>query len=59
VTSPSPSADLSKFRIDRDAPSPALRRAFGRNPVLGLIALALVVGGLLVLRRGRSRGGGG
>jgi RND family efflux transporter MFP subunit len=48
----SPSADLSKLRINRDAPPPALRRALRRNIVLGLAALAVVLGGLFALRRG-------
>jgi RND family efflux transporter MFP subunit len=50
VTSPTP--DLSKLRINRDAPPPALRRALRRNIVLGLVALALVLGGVFALRRG-------
>lgn len=44
--------DLSKLRIDRDAPSPGVRRAVGRNLVLALIALALVIAVVLFLRRG-------
>jgi multidrug efflux pump subunit AcrA (membrane-fusion protein) len=50
VTSPTP--DLSKLRINRDAPPPALRRALRRNVALGLGALALVLGGVFALRRG-------
>jgi hypothetical protein len=50
VTSPTP--DLSKLRINRDAPPPALRRALRRNIGLGLAALALVLGGVFALRRG-------
>jgi RND family efflux transporter MFP subunit len=51
VTSPSPSADLSRLRINRDAPPPEVRRALGRNVVLALIALLLMLGGFLFLRR--------
>jgi putative ABC transport system permease protein len=50
VTSPTP--DLSKLRINRDAPPPALRRALRRNIALGLAALALALGGVFALRRG-------
>lgn len=50
MTSPTP--DLSKLRINRDAPPPALRRALRRNVLLGLVALALVLGGVFALRRG-------
>jgi RND family efflux transporter MFP subunit len=50
VTSPTP--DLSKLRINRDAPPPALRRALHRNIGLGLAALALVLGGVFAMRRG-------
>jgi HlyD family secretion protein len=48
----SPSADLSKLRINRDTPPPDLRRALRRNIVLGLAALVIVGGGLFALRRG-------
>jgi RND family efflux transporter MFP subunit len=51
MSSPAP-PDLSKLRINRDLPSPTLRRALRRNLLLGLVALALVAGLLLVLRRG-------
>jgi RND family efflux transporter MFP subunit len=52
VTSPSPSADLSKLRINRDAPPPELRRALGRNLVIAVLALLLVVGAVFALRGG-------
>ncbi len=54
MTSPSPSADLSRLRINRDAPPPEVRRALGRNIALGLVALALVLGALFVARGGRA-----
>jgi HlyD family secretion protein len=54
VTGPSPSADLSKLRINRETPPPALRRALGRNIALGLAALAIVLGGVFAMRRGGS-----
>jgi HlyD family secretion protein len=50
VTSPSP--DLSRLRINRDAPPPEVRRALGRNVALALLALLLVLGGIFALRRG-------
>src|SRR5262245_53233548 len=50
----SPSADLSKLRINRDIPPPALPRAMLRTLVLGLAALVLIGGGILFLRRGRT-----
>jgi RND family efflux transporter MFP subunit len=43
-------ADLSKLRINRDEPPPALRKALVRNVVLLLIAAAVIGGGVLVLR---------
>jgi RND family efflux transporter MFP subunit len=52
MTSPSAPPDLSKLRINRDLPSPTLRRALRRNLLLGLVALAIVGGALLVLRGG-------
>lgn len=52
MTSPSAPPDLSKLRINRDHPPPTLRRALRRNLLLGLIALAIVGGVMLVLRRG-------
>ncbi len=54
VTSPSPSADLSKLRINRDAPPPGVRRALGRNLAIAALALILIVGAVFALR-----GGGG
>jgi RND family efflux transporter MFP subunit len=54
MTSPSPAPDLSKLRINRDAPSPALRRALGRNLVLLFAALAIVAGVILYLRGSRA-----
>jgi RND family efflux transporter MFP subunit len=54
VTSPSPSADLSKLRINRDAPPPAVRRALGRNLLIAGLALLLVLGAVFALRRGRA-----
>jgi RND family efflux transporter MFP subunit len=54
VTSPSPSADLSKLRINRDAPPPEVRRALVRNLAIAAIALILIVGAIFALR-----GGGG
>jgi HlyD family secretion protein len=52
VTSPSPSADLSKLRINRDAPPPEVRRALGRNAALAVVALLLILGGFFFLRSG-------
>jgi HlyD family secretion protein len=52
MTSPSPAPDLSKLRINRDAPSPALRRALIRNLALALGAVIIVAGGVFSLRRG-------
>src|SRR6186997_1044327 len=54
VTSPSPSADLSKLRINRDAPPPGVRRALGRNLAIAALALILIVGAVFALL-----GGGG
>src|SRR3989442_10999819 len=50
MTTPAP--DLSKLHIDRDATPPGLRRAVGRNAILALAALGLILAGLLFLRRG-------
>jgi len=52
MTSPSPSADLSKLRINRDAPPPRLRRALWRNVALALGALTIFLGAFIALRRG-------
>ncbi|MBV9879642.1 MAG: efflux RND transporter periplasmic adaptor subunit [Gemmatirosa sp.] len=43
-------ADLSKLRIDRDAPTSSERSALGRNVVLFLVAAALVAAGVAVVR---------
>lgn len=47
-----PPHDLSRLRIDRDAPPPALRRAVWRNALLALVALALGVSALAFFRGG-------
>ncbi len=39
MTSPAGPPDLSKLRINRDVPSAPVRRALGRNVVIGLVAL--------------------
>ena len=52
MTSPSAPPDLSKLRINRDLPPPTLRRALRRNLLLGLVAVAMLGGGVLVLGRG-------
>src|SRR6266545_3215268 len=49
---PPPGPDLSRLRIDRDAPPPALRRALLRNFALVAAALALLAAGAVYLRRG-------
>ena len=54
MTSPSTPPDLSKLRIDRDAPPPGVRRAFRRNLVLGLAALLIAIGFSIGLGRGRA-----
>ncbi len=54
MSSPSPSADLSKLRINRDAPPPALRRALRRNLALGLGMLVILGGAAVALSRGRA-----
>ena len=52
MTSPSPSADLSKLRINRDAPPPEVRRALVRNVIIAVLALLLIVGAVFALRGG-------
>jgi HlyD family secretion protein len=52
VSSPSPSADLSRLRINRDAPPPEVRRALGRNVAIAVLALVLIVGAVFALRGG-------
>lgn len=51
MTTPAP--DLSKLRINRDAPSPGLRRALRRNLILAGVAI-VVVGVVLFARRPRA-----
>ncbi|HEX6407645.1 MAG TPA: efflux RND transporter periplasmic adaptor subunit [Gemmatimonadales bacterium] len=51
MTSPA-QPDLSKLRINRDAPPPGLSRAVRRNAILGVVALILVIGAFLGWRRG-------
>jgi HlyD family secretion protein len=50
VTAP----DLSKLRIDRDQPPPALTRAFKRTLWLAGVAVVIFVGLFLTLRRGSA-----
>lgn len=50
-----PAADLSKLRINRDDPPPALKRALGR--VLWLVGAAVLVFGVLFVVLGRGGGG--
>ena len=54
MTASPPAADLSKLRINRDDPPPAVKRALGR--VLWLVAAAVLV--LLVVVLVARRGGG-
>src|SRR6476469_1807039 len=54
MTSPSIPPDLSKLRINRDAPSPPLRRAFRRNLILLIGAVVVFGGAFLILGRGRA-----
>ena len=51
MTSPSPSGDLSKLRIDRGDPPPGVRRALGRNLLLALVALVLAFGAVFTFQR--------
>ena len=50
MSSPSPLPDLSKLRIDRDAPSPPVRRAVRRNAIFAAVVLAALVIVPLALR---------
>ena len=52
MTSPNPSADLSRLRINRDAPPPEIRRALRRNIVLAILAMLLALGAFLFVRGG-------
>ncbi|HEY2375000.1 MAG TPA: efflux RND transporter periplasmic adaptor subunit [Gemmatimonadaceae bacterium] len=49
--SPTPLHDLSKLRIDRDAPTAGVRRAVIRNAIFAVIVFALAAAVLLVLRQ--------
>lgn len=48
---PTPQHDLSKLRIDRDGPPPALRRAVFRNAVFAGMVVAVGAAGYFVLRQ--------
>ncbi len=52
MTGPAP--DLSKLRIDRDAPSAALRRALRRNVVLAAVAVLIIGAVVVATRRGSA-----
>jgi len=52
VTASPPAADLSKLRINRDDPPPAVKRALGRVLWLTGAAVLIFVALVLVLRRG-------
>ena len=43
-------ADLSKLRINRDAPPPTVRRAFGRNAIIFGLALVIIGATAFVLK---------
>jgi RND family efflux transporter MFP subunit len=43
-------ADLSRLRINRDAPPPTVRRAFGRNAIIFGLALVIIGATAFVLR---------
>jgi HlyD family secretion protein len=43
-------ADLSKLRIDRDSPSPPVRRALSRNILIFVLALVLIAGTAFTIR---------
>lgn len=47
-----PVHDLAKLRIDRDAPSPGVRRAFARNAVLAAGAVVVIGTAIVLARRG-------
>jgi len=46
--------DLSRLRIDRDAPSPELRRALRRNGLLAAAAVVIIGGVVVMARRGSA-----
>ncbi len=50
----SPLPDLSKLRIDRDAPSAPVRRAVKRNAIFAGLVLATLLVALFVVRRGSA-----
>ncbi|HKW49920.1 MAG TPA: efflux RND transporter periplasmic adaptor subunit, partial [Gemmatimonadaceae bacterium] len=50
MSSPTPLHDLSKLRIDRDSPSPGVRRAVIRNAIFALVVFGMAAVVLLVLR---------
>ena len=52
MTASPPAADLSKLRINRDDPPPAVKRALGRVLWLTSAAVLIFVALVLVLRRG-------
>jgi uncharacterized membrane protein len=52
MTTPAP--DLSRLRINRDAPAAPLRRALWLNVTLVLVAVVLVVALLWYLRRDKA-----
>ena len=54
TASPQNAHDLSKLRIDRDEPSPGLRRAVARNVAIAAGAALLVVATLVFFRRGAA-----
>ena len=50
-TTPSPLHDLSKLRIERDSPSPGVRRAVIRNAIFALIVFGAAAAVVFVLRQ--------
>jgi RND family efflux transporter MFP subunit len=52
MTAPTPQHDLAKLRINRDAPSPGMRRALIRNVILAAVAVVVIAVGLIFTRRG-------